>query len=139
MGTNHRRPQMLADMARAARDREAVADALATIEQFNARLAAGQPAWFWPTISAALVTKHHWLVIARDSCGTMIEMDLTVKRRDPDASIRVALRDVRCPRCNGNCGACRFCPKRRRASGYPFWSRMLVASLCGTAKRPLFN
>ena len=101
MATNQRRPQMLADMARAARDREAVADALATIEHFNARLAAGKPAWFWPTIGAALVTKHHWLVIACDTCSTIIEMDLSVKRRDPHASIRVALNDVRCPRCNG--------------------------------------
>jgi hypothetical protein len=28
------------------------------------RIAAGKTAWFWPTIAAALVTKHHWLVIA---------------------------------------------------------------------------
>jgi hypothetical protein len=33
---------------------------------------------------------------------TVIDLDLTVKRRDPDASIRVALNDVRCPRCNGH-------------------------------------
>jgi len=32
----------------------------------------------------------------------VIDLDLRVKRRDPEASIRVALRDVRCPRCNGN-------------------------------------
>jgi hypothetical protein len=25
-----------------------------------------------------------------------------LKRRDPDAPIRVALNDVRCPRCNGH-------------------------------------
>ena len=31
---------------------------------------------------------------------TSIE-DLRVKPRDPEASIRVGLRDVRCPRCNG--------------------------------------
>ena len=102
MEINQRLPQMLANMARAARDREAIADALATIEQFNGRVTAGKSAWFWPTIGAALVTKHHWLVIACDSCGTIIEMDLTVKRRDPDASIRAALRDVCCPRCNGH-------------------------------------
>jgi hypothetical protein len=34
------------------------------------------------------------------SCGTMIDLDLTVKRRDPNAPIRIALDDVRCPRCN---------------------------------------
>jgi len=54
------------------------------------------------TISAALASKHHWLIIACDACGTIIDLDLTVKRRDPDAPIRVALNDVRCPRCNGH-------------------------------------
>jgi hypothetical protein len=92
MGTNQRRPQMLSNIARAACEREAAANALAKIGQFNARLAVGKSAWFWPTIGAALVTKHHWLVIICDSCGTTAEMDLTVKRRDLYASIRVALR-----------------------------------------------
>jgi hypothetical protein len=102
MGTSTRRDDILASFERAKRDREAVADALAIIEQFNSRLDAGRTAWFWPTIGAALVTKHHWLVVACDSCGTVIEMDLTMKRRDPDASIQIALKDVRCPRCNGH-------------------------------------
>ncbi len=47
--------------------------------------------------SAALTSKHH-LIIACDSCGTMV--DLRVKPRDPQASRRVALRDVLCQRCN---------------------------------------
>jgi len=29
------------------------------------------------------------------------DLDLRVKPRDAEASIRVALRDVQCPRCNG--------------------------------------
>jgi hypothetical protein len=58
--------------------------------------------WFWPKIKAALVSKNHWLVIACDSCDGVVDLDLRVKRRDPEASIRVALRDVRCPRCNGH-------------------------------------
>ena len=58
--------------------------------------------WFWPKIAAALTSKHHWLVIACDSCGTVVDLDLRVKPRDPEASIRVALRDVQCPRCNGH-------------------------------------
>jgi hypothetical protein len=33
-------------MQRAARDQAALADALATVEQFNAHLAAGKTAWF---------------------------------------------------------------------------------------------
>jgi hypothetical protein len=36
------------------REREAYADALATVEQFNTRLSANKSAWFWPTIAAAL-------------------------------------------------------------------------------------
>jgi hypothetical protein len=57
--------------------------------------------FFWPKIAAALTSKHHWLVIACDSCGTVVDLDLRVKPRDPEASIRMALRDVQCPRCNG--------------------------------------
>jgi len=72
-------------------------DASATIQQFNARFAGKRRIWAWPTIAAALTSKHHWLVIACDSCGTVIDLDLRVKPRDPDASIRVALDDVRGP------------------------------------------
>jgi hypothetical protein len=39
------------------RYREAYADALAAVEQFNARLSAKKSAWFWPTIAAALTSK----------------------------------------------------------------------------------
>jgi hypothetical protein len=31
----------------------------------------------------------------------VVDLDLSVKPRDPEASIRIALRDVQCPRCNG--------------------------------------
>src|SRR6516165_6844680 len=85
-----------------ARDQPALADALATVEEFNSRLAAGRLTWFRPTIGAALITKHHWLVIACDSCQTILEIDLSMKPRGPDAPIRVALDDVRCLRCNGH-------------------------------------
>jgi hypothetical protein len=57
----------------------------------------GESAWFWPTIAAVLAFKTR----ACDSCGTVIDLDLTVKRRDPNAPIRIALDDVRCPHCNG--------------------------------------
>ena len=79
------------------REWEAQRDALATVRRFNARLSAKGSAWFWPKIAAALTSKHHWLVIACDSCGTVVDLDLRVKPRDPEASVRVALRDVRCP------------------------------------------
>ena len=35
-------------------------------------------------------------------CDTVVDLDLRVKPRDPEASIRVALRGVQCPRCNGH-------------------------------------
>ena len=45
---------------------------------------------------------HHWLVMNCDSCGTVVDLDLRVKPPDPEASIRVALREIQCPRCNGH-------------------------------------
>ena len=38
-------------------------------------------------------------VIGCDSCGTVVDLDVRVKPRDPEASVRVALRDGRYPRC----------------------------------------
>jgi hypothetical protein len=32
----------------------------------------------------------------------VVDLDLRMKPRDPETSIRVALRDVQCPRCNGH-------------------------------------
>jgi len=46
------------------------------------------------------------VVIVCDACGTVVDLDLRVKPRDPEASIRVALRDVQCPRCNGHGRPC---------------------------------
>jgi hypothetical protein len=76
-------------------------DALATVRRFNAKLSAQRAVWFWPKITAALTAKHPWLVIVCDSCGIVVDLDLRVKPRDREASVRVALRDFRCPRCNG--------------------------------------
>ena len=97
------RSEKIRDTMRAlADDWNAAAEATAAVEQFNARLADKKVVWSWPTIAAALVSKHHWLVVACDSCGTIIDLDLTFKRRDPSAPICIALPDVRCPRCNGH-------------------------------------
>ena len=93
---NHERIQAVERMQR---DWAAQRQSLATVRRFNA---ANGKAWFWPKIAAALVSKHHWLVIVCDSCGTVVDLDLRVKPRDPEASIRVALREVQCPRCNGH-------------------------------------
>lgn len=46
----------------------------------------------WPKVTAAITAKHPWLVIACDSCGTVVDLDLRVKPRDPEASVRVASR-----------------------------------------------
>ena len=89
------------NVTRMRREWEAQRNALATVRRFNATLSAKGYVWFWPKIAAALTSKHHWLVINCDSCGTVVDLDLRVKPRDPEASIRVALRDVQCPRCNG--------------------------------------
>ena len=62
------------------REWEAYEDSLAIVRQFNARLSAKKAAWFWPTIGAALASKHHWLVIACVACDTVIDLDLSVKR-----------------------------------------------------------
>lgn len=87
---------------RDARAREAVQDALLIVRQFNARLSAKGAAGFWPTIATALNARHPWLTILCESCETILDLDLRVKPRDAEASVRVALRDVRCPRCNGH-------------------------------------
>jgi hypothetical protein len=95
----HERVQAIERMQRAWQDER---EALATVRRFNAILSAKGYVWFWPKIRAALTGKHPWLVIACDGCGTLIDLDLRVKPRDPEAPIAVALRDVRCPRCNGH-------------------------------------
>jgi hypothetical protein len=100
-GYNARNDEIRDNITRTRREWEAKRDALATVRRFNARLSAKSYSWFWPKIAAALTSKHHWVVINCDSCGTVVDLDLRVKPRDPEASIRVALRDVRCPRCNG--------------------------------------
>jgi len=102
VGYNARNDEIHENLERMRREREAYEDSLAIVRQFNARLSAKKNAWFWPTIGAALVSKHHWLLIACDACGTIIDLDLTMKRRDPDTPIRVALNDVRCSRCIGH-------------------------------------
>jgi len=96
---SHERVQAVKRMRRAW---DAERDALATVRRFNARLSANGYSWFWPKITAAITAKHHWLNIVCDSCGTVVDLDLRVKPRDREASIRVALRDMRCSRCNGH-------------------------------------
>ncbi len=102
MGYNARNDEIRDNITRMRHAWEDERDALATVRRFNARLSVRGYSWFWPKISAALTSKHHWLVVVCDSCGTVVDLDLRVKPRDPEASVRVTLRDVRCPRCNGH-------------------------------------
>jgi hypothetical protein len=32
-------------------------------------------------VAAALATKYHWVTVVCDSCGTVTDLDLTMKRR----------------------------------------------------------
>jgi hypothetical protein len=102
MGYNQRNDEICDNIVRMQRKWDAERDSLATIRRFNARLSAKGYAWFWPKIVAAITAKHPWLVIGCDSCGTVVDLDLRMKPRDPEASVQVALRDVRCPRCDGH-------------------------------------
>jgi hypothetical protein len=95
----HERRQTVEDMEGAW---VAERQSLATVRRFNASLSARGYSWSWPKIAAALASKHRWLIIACDACGTVVDLDLRVKPRDQEASIRVALRGVQCPRCNGH-------------------------------------
>jgi hypothetical protein len=91
-------------MQPAIRDQTEPAEALTVVKEFNSYLRAGRPLWSWPTIAAALMTRHHWLVAACHQCGTIIDIDLRVKRRPPQSSIWAAAQELRCPQCRNDGG-----------------------------------
>jgi hypothetical protein len=99
---NYRREEIAAQMAQWARDEEDKKEALAVIDYFNARLEAGREPWFRPTIRAALIAGHPWLIVVCRSCDLVLDVDLRMKPRPPQATIEMVLRDVQCPRCNGH-------------------------------------
>lgn len=94
-----RTQEMVELVERMQRARVEEQDALLVVRHFNARLSVKGSAGFWPTFGTAIKARHPWLVMLCESCGGVTDLDLRVKPRDPEASIRVALRDVRCPRC----------------------------------------
>ena len=94
----HERVRSTDRMKRASAEREA----FAVVAEFNAQIAVRGFAWFWPKITTALTATIPWVVIMCDACGMAGDLDLRMKPRDPEASIRVVLRDFRCPRCNGH-------------------------------------
>jgi hypothetical protein len=101
MGYNARNDEIRGNVVRIKREWQAQQDALATVRRCNPRFSTKRNTWSWQKICEALSSKHHRLVITCDSCGTVVDLDLRVRPSDPEASVRVALRDVRCPRCKG--------------------------------------
>ena len=99
---NHKKIERALRWAQWRREREDIASALPVIEAYNATLEAGREPFFAPTIRAALITGHHWMIVVCRSCGLVLDLDLRVKRRPPEATILLALTDVKCPRCNGH-------------------------------------
>ena len=93
MGYNAHNDEIRDNVTRMQREWEAQRNALATVRRFNATLSAKGCVWFWPKIAAALTSKHHWLVINCDSCGTVVDLDLRVKSRDPE--LRFAMCNAR--------------------------------------------
>jgi hypothetical protein len=77
-------------------------EALLIVRNFNARLSTDRFAGFWPTIATAHNAQHPWLVVLCESCETVLDVDLRVKPRHPEAPICAVLPEVRCPRCNGH-------------------------------------
>ena len=73
MGYNARNDEIRDNVTRMRREREAQRGSLATVRRFNATLSAKGYVWFWPKIAAAITSKHHWLIINCDSCGTVID------------------------------------------------------------------
>ena len=102
MPERHRRPDPHDRVETMERAWAAERDALAVVRRFNAKLSAKRAVWVWPKIGGAITARHPWVIIACDSYESLTDLDLRVKPRDPEASIRVVLRDVRCPRCNGH-------------------------------------
>src|SRR5262245_2995914 len=97
MGYNARNDEIRDNVTRMQREWETQPGTLATVRRFNATLSANGYVWFWPKIAAALTSKHHWLVIACESCGAVVDLDLRMKPRDPEASVR--LEELRGPLC----------------------------------------
>ena len=102
MGVSQRPAEQKAFIAdRAAREADRK-QALAIIEAWNARLANNRPLLFSPTVGAALLAKHHWLIVVCDACGTVTDMDVSMKPRDPHTPLTALLSEALCPRCNGH-------------------------------------
>jgi hypothetical protein len=76
MGYNARNDEIHENLEGMRLERDAHENSLAVVRQFNTRLSAMKTAWFWPTIGAALASKHHWLIVACDARDTVIDPTL---------------------------------------------------------------
>jgi hypothetical protein len=100
MGSNKRTPEMQERLRRAAGGRAKAQDAARRIEEWNARVAAGEPSS--PTLGDALLSGHHWLDVACDGCRTSRSVDLRRVDHHRDASIESLIPALRCSWCGGN-------------------------------------
>jgi len=59
LGYNAHNDEIRDNVTRMRREWEAQRVALAAVRRFNAIMSTKGRAWFWPTVEAALVSKHH--------------------------------------------------------------------------------
>jgi hypothetical protein len=85
MGYTHRNDEIRDNIKRMRRKWQEQREALAAVRQFNAAQSAGRRPWTWPKIAAAITARHLWRATACGSCGTVIDLDLPMKPRDPEA------------------------------------------------------
>ena len=76
---NEKKIERAARNAQWVRDQKDRRRGLELVELWNARLAASEDPLFMPTIRAALITGHHWMIVVCRSCETVVDLDLRVK------------------------------------------------------------
>ena len=76
-------------------------DAENLVREWNKHLAEGTSLLFVPTVEAALLSGHHWLVVRCPGCDLLCDVDLRVKKRDPSTPITNILPSLKCKVCNG--------------------------------------
>jgi hypothetical protein len=72
---------------------------VAFIEGWNARLAAGSPVMFSPTMRAAMIAGYRWLTVSCPGCGMVSDVDLSTVDRHLDASIMSLIPVLSCRTC----------------------------------------
>ena len=75
------------------------------MREWNKQLSEGTPILFVPTIGAALLSGHHWLVVRCPGCDLLCDIDLTMKKRSQATPITNILPSLKCKVCNGQAAA----------------------------------